>query len=54
MIGFEETEVQIHENITDGDKLLCVKVMEGELMHQATVTVQYYNQTTVGKYVTRI
>ena len=52
MIGFEETEVQIPENITDGVKLLCVKVFEGELMREATVTVQYYNQTAVGKYVT--
>ena len=52
MIGFEETEVQVPENITDGVKLLCVKVLEGELMHQATVIIQYYDQTAVGKYVT--
>ena len=52
MIGFEETEVQVPENITDGVKLLCVKAFEGKLMREATVTVQYYDQTAFGKYVT--
>ena len=52
MIGFEEPEVQVPENITDGVKLLCVKVMEGGLMREATVMVHYYDQTAVGMYVT--
>ena len=52
VIGFEETEAQIPENIRDGVKLLCAKVLEGELMREATVMVQYYDQTAVGKYVT--
>ena len=51
VIGFEETEVQIPENITDGIKLLCAKVLDGELICEATVIVQYYNHTAVGKYV---
>ena len=52
MIGFEETEVLVPEDIINGVKLLCVKVLEGELMREATVMVQYYDQTTVGKHVT--
>ena len=48
MIGFEETEVQVPESIIDGVKLLCVKVFEGELMREATVTVKYYDHTAVG------
>ena len=51
MIGFEKPEVQIPENITDG-VLLCVKVLEGELMREATVILQFLDQTAVGKYVT--
>ena len=56
MIGFEKTEVQIPENITDGAKLLCVKVFEGKLMREARVTVQFLNNNNndlaIGKYVT--
>ena len=56
MIGFEKTEVQIPENITDGVKLLCVKVFEGKLMREARVTVQFLNNSNndlaIGKYVT--
>ena len=50
MIGFEETEVQVPENIADGVKLLCVKVFEGELRREATVTVKYCDQSAVSKY----
>ena len=49
MIGFEETEVQVPENITDGVKLLCVKVLEGELMRETIVTIKYCDHTAVGK-----
>ena len=52
VIGFEETEVQVSENITDGMKLLCVKVFQGKLMREVTVIARYYNQTVDGKYVT--
>ena len=51
VIGFEEPEVQVPEDITDGVKLLCVKVFEGELMREASVTVQYFDHTAVGKYL---
>ena len=51
-IGFEETEVQVPENITDGVWLLCVKVFEGELMRETTVTVKYNDKTAVCKYAT--
>ena len=44
MIGFEETEVQVPESITDRVKLLCVKVLEGKLMREATAIVKYNDQ----------
>ena len=52
VIGFEETEVQVLENITDRIKLLCVKVLKGKLTREATVTVKYNDQTVVSKYLT--
>ena len=51
VIGFEETEVQVPENIAGGVKLLCVKVFEGKPMRESKIIVQYYDQTAVGKYV---
>ena len=54
MIGLEETEVQVPEDITDGVRLLCAKVFEGKLTREATIMVQYYDRTAIGKYVTEI
>ena len=52
MIGFEETEVQVPESITDRVKLLCVKVLEGKLMREATAIVKYNDQIVFSKYLT--
>ena len=52
MIGFEEPEVQVSEDITDGVKLLCVKVFEGELMREAKVNVSYQDESAIGEYTT--
>ena len=53
MIGFEESEVQVLENITDGVKLLCVNVSDGELTGEISINVEYKDQTAVGKYIAK-
>ena len=46
MIGFEKYIDYVPENITNGVKLLCVKVLEGNLTRETTVIVQYYDITS--------
>ena len=54
MIGFEELEDKVPENIENGVKLLCVNVSDGQLTNETLVTVVYQNQSAIGKYTTKI
>ena len=42
-------EVQIPENIKDGEKSICVNVTRGQLMREVTVMAQYQNHSADGK-----
>ena len=50
VIGFEETEVQVPENITDGVKLLCLEVLNGTLMRRTVVSVSYQDGSAISEY----
>ena len=53
MIGLEETEVQVPEDITDGVRLLCAKVFRRRNLHVKPQS--WFNtmtRTAIGKYVT--
>ena len=52
MIGFEEAEVQVPENITDGVKLLCLEVLNGKLMRTTVVSVSYQDRSAISEYTT--
>ena len=45
-----DTEVQVPENIKDGEKSICVNVAHGQLMRKVTVMTQYQNHSADGKY----
>ena len=49
MIGFVDADVQVPENITDGEKSICVNVTRGQLMREVTVMAQYQNHSADGK-----
>ena len=53
MIGFEELEDKVPENIENGVKLLCVNVSDGELTNETIVTVVYQNQSAIGEYTAK-
>ena len=52
MIGFEKPEVQVPEDITNGVKLLCVKVLDGTLIRETVLSVSYQNKSAIGEYTT--
>ena len=58
MIGFERRRDYVSEDITNGVKLICVRVLKGRLRREASFIVQYYDTSihsdymAVGKYAT--
>ena len=52
VIGFKEPEVQVPENIINGVKLLCLEVLEGNLMRTTVVSVSYQDKSAISEYTT--
>ena len=52
MIGFNDTEVHVPENIINRVKSLCLEVLDGTLMRTTVVSVSYQDGSAISEYTT--